>query len=72
VAAGGPHVPPPLVEQLAPDGRLLIPLGERGTQTLTLVERVGGGGGGPMPELRFTPLGAARFVPLLGQHGSDA
>jgi protein-L-isoaspartate(D-aspartate) O-methyltransferase len=64
VAAGGPEVPPPLLEQLAPGGRLLIPLGERGAQTLTLVERRGG-------ELRRTPIGDARFVPLLGEHGFD-
>jgi protein-L-isoaspartate(D-aspartate) O-methyltransferase len=70
VAAGGPEVPPPLVEQLAPDGRLLIPLGQRGgggNQVLTLVERVG-----RTPELRHTPLGSARFVPLVGEHGFDA
>ncbi len=65
VAAGGPEVPPPLVEQLAPGGRLLIPLGARGAQTLTLVERADTG-------LRQTPLGDARFVPLLGEHGFDA
>ncbi len=65
VAAGGPEIPQPLVEQLAPGGRLLIPLGARGAQTLTLVERVGG-------ELRRTPLGDARFVPLVGEHGFDA
>ncbi|HXQ29763.1 MAG TPA: protein-L-isoaspartate(D-aspartate) O-methyltransferase [Gemmatimonadales bacterium] len=65
VAAGGPEIPPPLLEQLAPTGRLLIPLGERGAQTLTLVERAGAG-------FRRTPLGDARFVPLLGEHGFDA
>lgn len=65
VAAGGPDVPPPLVEQLASGGRLLIPLGERGAQVLTLVER------GPGAELRHTPLGMARFVPLVGEHGFD-
>lgn len=74
VAAGGPEVPPPLVEQLAPHGRLLIPLGERGAQTLTLVERLSEGPGEPgmPPALRQTPLGTARFVPLLGEHGFDA
>jgi protein-L-isoaspartate(D-aspartate) O-methyltransferase len=65
VAAGGPEIPAPLVEQLAPGGRLLIPLGDRGAQTLTLVERL-------ESELKRTPLGDARFVPLLGEHGFDA
>lgn len=65
VAAGGPVLPEPLVEQLAPGGRLLIPLGDRGAQTLTLVERTPEG-------LRRTPLGAALFVPLVGEHGFDA
>lgn len=65
VAAGGPEVPVPLLEQLAPGGRLLLPLGERGSQTLTLVERTETG-------LRQTPLGAALFVPLVGEHGFDA
>ena len=64
VTAGGPNVPAPLVEQLAPGGRLLIPVGEKGRQTLTLVERVADG-------VRTTPLGDALFVPLLGEHGFD-
>ena len=68
VAAGGPEVPPPLVEQLTPSGRLLMPLGQRGTQVLTLVERRLGAS----PALRHTALGAARFVPLVGEHGFDA
>lgn len=67
VGAGGPEVPPPLVEQLAVGGRMLIPLGERGAQVLTLVERVGRG-----LDVRATPLGTARFVPLVGEHGFDA
>lgn len=65
VTAGGPAVPPPLVEQLAAGGRMLIPLGERGHQELTLVERAADG-------VRRTALGAARFVPLVGEHGFDA
>jgi protein-L-isoaspartate(D-aspartate) O-methyltransferase len=65
VAAGGPEIPAPLVEQLALGGRLLIPIGDRGAQTLTLVERAAEG-------IRQTPLGAALFVPLLGEHGFDA
>jgi len=65
VAAGGPEIPPPLVEQLAPGGRLLIPVGARGAQTLTLVERGDTG-------TRRIPLGEAHFVPLVGEHGFDA
>ena len=64
VAAGGPEVPPPLVEQLAPGGRLLIPLGVHGAQTLTLVEKRPDG-------VRQTPIGGARFVPLVGEHGFE-
>ena len=65
VAAGGPEVPQPLLEQLAPVGRLIIPLGAKGAQTLTLVQRSEAG-------VRTTPLGDARFVPLVGEHGFDA
>lgn len=73
VTAGGPAVPPPLVEQLAPGGRLLIPLGSPGAQVLTLVERLREEeGAAGEPGLRHTPLGTARFVPLVGEHGFDA
>ena len=70
VAAGGPEIPPPLVEQLAPSGRMIIPLGAKGggaggAQTLTLVRRTDDG-------ISATPIGAARFVPLVGEHGFDA
>ena len=65
VAAGGPEVPPPLVEQLTPGGRMIIPLGAKGAQTLTLVRRAAGG-------IVAQPLGDARFVPLVGEHGFDA
>jgi protein-L-isoaspartate(D-aspartate) O-methyltransferase len=65
VAAGGPEIPPPLVEQLAPGGRMIIPLGAKGAQILTLVRRTDDG-------IQATPIGAARFVPLVGEHGFDA
>ena len=64
VAAGGPEIPPPLVEQLTPDGRMIIPLGARGAQKLTLVRRTVTG-------FHATPIGDARFVPLVGEHGFD-
>ena len=51
-----------LVAQLAPAGRLIIPLGARSAQTLTLVTRHEEG-------IRTERLTDVRFVPLLGQHG---
>jgi len=65
VAAASPDVPQPLLEQLAPGGRILLPLGEKGNQVLTLVS---GTETGPRRE----PLADARFVPLLGTFGFDA
>jgi protein-L-isoaspartate(D-aspartate) O-methyltransferase len=62
VAAASPEIPAPLVEQLAPGGRMVIPLGDRANQTLTLVYREG-------DELRSTTVADVRFVPLLGEFG---
>ncbi len=62
VSAASPEVPTPLVEQLAEGGRMVIPLGDRDTQTLTLIRREPGG-------LRTSTLADVRFVPLLGEHG---
>lgn len=65
VAAGGPEIPPPLLDQLAPGGRMLIPVGREGAQTLLLIERTASG-------LQQRALGRASFVPLIGEHGLDA
>jgi protein-L-isoaspartate(D-aspartate) O-methyltransferase len=62
VAAASPEVPGPLVEQLAPGGRMVIPLGDRSSQTLTLVQREG-------DDLRTSTVADVRFVPLLGEFG---
>lgn len=64
VAAGGPEVPRPLLDQLAPGGRLVIPVGPRpDLQTLVRVTRLRDG------RLREEDLGAVRFVPLVGAQG---
>ncbi|HSE28056.1 MAG TPA: protein-L-isoaspartate(D-aspartate) O-methyltransferase [Gemmatimonadales bacterium] len=62
VAAASPDVPAPLVDQLALDGRLVIPLGDRDAQVLTLVRRTGQG-------VEQSALGDVRFVPLIGEFG---
>jgi protein-L-isoaspartate(D-aspartate) O-methyltransferase len=64
VAAGGPEVPRPLLDQLAPGGRLVIPVGPRpDLQTLVRVTRL------PGDRFRDEDLGAVRFVPLVGAEG---
>jgi protein-L-isoaspartate(D-aspartate) O-methyltransferase len=63
VTAGGPSVPQPLVEQLdRSGGRLIMPVGDRTHQTLTLIERNG-------DELQRTALEPVVFVPLVGRYG---
>jgi len=62
VAAASPEVPAPLLEQLAPGGRMVIPLGGRAGQTLTLVRREADG-------LKVSTIEDVRFVPLLGEFG---
>jgi len=62
VSAASPEIPAPLVEQLAVGGRMVIPLGDREAQTLTLVERQQEG-------IRTSTIGDVRFVPLVGEFG---
>ncbi|HET7553534.1 MAG TPA: protein-L-isoaspartate(D-aspartate) O-methyltransferase [Gemmatimonadaceae bacterium] len=62
VTAGAPDIPRPLAEQLAEGGRLLIPLGGREEQMLTLVIRRG-------DALERRDIAPARFVPLVGTFG---
>jgi protein-L-isoaspartate(D-aspartate) O-methyltransferase len=62
VAAAAPAVPEPLVEQLADGGRLVIPVGPRDGQMLTVVRRVG-------ETTEQHTLDPCVFVPLVGRHG---
>ena len=76
VTAAGPAPPPPLLEQLAPGGRLVMPVGPRNqNQYLMRYTRrstadLRGGENHPVSEgyreERLTPV---RFVPLIGAHG---
>ena len=63
-AASGSHVPRPLVEQLAPNGRIVMPIGEPGwAQELVKVTKQEDG------VLKQENLGGVRFVPLIGEEG---
>lgn len=62
VAAAAPDVPEPLLDQLAEGGRMVIPIGSRREQRLTLIKRV-------ESDLIRTDLGSVRFVPLVGPYG---
>ena len=61
VAAGGPAVPPPLFEQLAEGGLMVMPVGGPDTQRLQLIEKVRG-------EMRVTEDSGCVFVPLIGKY----
>jgi len=62
VTAGAPNVPPPLLEQLAEGGRLVIPVGPAKQQELLrIIKREG--------RTTRESLFACRFVPLLGRFG---
>jgi len=67
-AASGSHVPSALIAQLAPNGRIVMPLGEPGLpQELVKVTKQDDG------ILKQENLGGVRFVPLIGEEGwSDA
>lgn len=65
VTAAAPHVPQSLCNQLAPGGRMVIPVGDRSQQVLYQIRRQG-------DEFVRRNLGSCVFVPLIGQEGWDA
>lgn len=62
VTAASDRVPPPLFKQLATNGRMIIPLGERYSQQLSVVQKING-------EMKISELGPCVFVPLIGRYG---
>jgi protein-L-isoaspartate(D-aspartate) O-methyltransferase len=58
VAAAAEEVPQKLLEQLAPGGRLIMPVGPSGRQDLLMVNRHNS-------HFEQTSLGAVSFVPLV-------
>jgi protein-L-isoaspartate(D-aspartate) O-methyltransferase len=63
VAAAAPRVPPALTEQLAPGGRLVIPVGDAHQQSLQLAHKH------PDGAVSVHVLEGCRFVPLIGKQG---
>ncbi len=63
VTAGAPAIPETLAAQLAPGGRLVIPVGDESSQTLLRIRKAADG-----TLSQETGIGC-RFVPLIGQQG---
>jgi protein-L-isoaspartate(D-aspartate) O-methyltransferase len=66
VSAAFPHVPPPLIAQLAEDGRLVQPIGRGGDEDVVLFHKR------DAALQRVRRVAGARFVPLVGRHGFAA
>ena len=64
VTAAAPKVPQPLMQQLALEGRLVIPVGSLGGQVLECWEWDG-------EEYHCEQVAPVAFVPLVGNHGWD-
>jgi protein-L-isoaspartate(D-aspartate) O-methyltransferase len=63
VTAAASHVPPPLIQQLKPGGRMVIPVGGRWmVQQLLIIEKTAN------DEIITKQIAAVRFVPLTGEH----
>lgn len=62
VTAGAPRIPEKLLAQLAPGGRLVVPVGDQHSQELIKIYRDEQG-------IRKTNLGGCRFVKLVGEYG---
>ena len=64
VHAASPEAPHSLLSQLAPEGRLVVPIATASADLLTAFARENG-------DLRQETIGPCRFVPLIGAEGFD-
>ncbi len=62
VTAGAPKIPEPLIEQLAENGRIVIPVGGSFSQDLIVGEKIKG-------KLIKKAICGCMFVPLIGKYG---
>lgn len=63
VSAAAPRIPPALTVQLAPGGRLVVPVGDAEQQVLQVVQK------NPDGSTSVQTLDGCRFVPLIGEQG---
>lgn len=62
VTAGSPEIPDALIDQLADNGKLIIPVGDIRNQSFKIIVREG-------DELKMTTSKSGSFVPLIGRKG---
>ncbi len=62
ITAAAPEIPPPLIEQLSENGRMVLPLGEALSQVLTVIEKRD-------DEIKKESICGCVFVPLIGKYG---
>jgi protein-L-isoaspartate(D-aspartate) O-methyltransferase len=62
ISAASPRIPLPLTDQLKENGKLILPLGDSFSQTLTIVEKKSG-------KLESIDVCGCVFVPLVGKYG---
>ncbi len=63
VTAGGPTIPQRLVKQLAIGGRMVVPIGNRKTQTMKIITKIS------EDEFQTKDIPNFKFVPLIGKEG---
>jgi protein-L-isoaspartate(D-aspartate) O-methyltransferase len=63
VSAAAPRIPPSLTQQLAPGGRLAIPVGDENQQMLQLARKQ------PDGSITVHDIEGCKFVPLIGKEG---
>ncbi len=63
VTAACPEIPQPLIDQLKPGGKMVIPVGDHYTQEMFIVTKVG------KKKIEKRSIGFFTFVPLMGKYG---
>jgi protein-L-isoaspartate(D-aspartate) O-methyltransferase len=66
VTAGSPDMPSSLLKQLAPNGKLVIPIGSRESQRMEVATKIG-----DTNEYDVFDHGEFKFVPLIGRNAWD-